>query len=56
MTLISYFREISGSRGMERNILYMIFMSVHSNPGWIITCRNEIMLIHVPYGQGSIGF
>ncbi|CAN4118954.1 unnamed protein product [Withania somnifera] len=56
MTLISCFGEISGSRGMERNILYLISKSVHSNPGWVITCRNDIMLIHVPHGQGSIGF
>ncbi|KAM3382987.1 hypothetical protein P3S68_008562 [Capsicum galapagoense] len=33
MTLISCFGEISGSRGMERNILYLISKSVHSNPG-----------------------
>jgi len=56
MTLISCFGEISGSRGMERNIFYLISKSVHSNPGWVITCRNDIMLIHVPHGQGSIGF
>ncbi|KAG5595199.1 hypothetical protein H5410_036431 [Solanum commersonii] len=54
MTLISYFGEISGSRGMERNIFYLISKFVHSNPGWVITCRNDIMLIHVPHGQGSI--
>nr|XP_033511553.1 putative ATP synthase protein YMF19 [Nicotiana tomentosiformis] len=53
MTLISYFGEISGSRGMERNILYLIFKSVHSNPGWVITCRNDIIN---PCCQGSIGF
>ena len=59
ITLISCFGEISGSRGMERNILYLISKSSYStssNPGWGITCRNDIMLIHVPHGQGSIGF
>ncbi|KAL3534695.1 hypothetical protein ACH5RR_003156 [Cinchona calisaya] len=49
MTLISCFGEISGSRGMERNIFYLISKSSYStssNPGWGITCRNDIMLIH----------
>ena len=58
-TLISCFGEISGSRGMERNILYFISKSSYStssNPGWGITCRNDIMLIHVLHGQGSIVF
>jgi F-type H+-transporting ATPase subunit b len=59
ITLISCFGEISGSRGMERNILYLISKSSYStssNPGWGITCRNDIMLIHVLHGQGSIVF
>nr|AUD38785.1 ATPase subunit 8 [Coptosapelta flavescens] len=59
ITLISCFGEISGSRGMERNIFYLISKSSYStssNPGWGITCRNDIMLIHVPHGQGSIAF
>jgi hypothetical protein len=59
ITLISCFGEISGSRGMERNIFYLISKSSYStssNPGWGITCKNDIMLIHVPHGQGSIGF
>ncbi|KAD5802881.1 hypothetical protein E3N88_14241 [Mikania micrantha] len=49
ITLISCFGEISGSRGMERNIFYLISKSSYStssNPGWGITCRNDIMLIH----------
>ena len=57
ITLISCFGEISGSRGMERNIFYLISKSSYgtaSNPGWAITCRNDIMLIHVPHGQGRI--
>ncbi|KAI3776155.1 hypothetical protein L1987_45923 [Smallanthus sonchifolius] len=40
-TLISCFGEISGSRGMERNIFYLISKSSYStssNPGWGITC------------------
>ncbi|KAG5581109.1 hypothetical protein H5410_051736 [Solanum commersonii] len=49
MTLISCFGEISGSRGMERNIFYLISKYVHSNPGWVITCRNDIMLIYFPH-------
>jgi hypothetical protein len=59
ITLISCFGEISGSRGMERNIFYLISKSSYStssNPGWGITCRNDIMLIHVLHGQGSIVF
>lgn len=59
ITLISCFGELSGSRGMERNIFYFISKSSYStssNPGWGITCRNDIMLIHVLHGQGSIGF
>ena len=58
-TWISCFGEISGSRGMERNIFYLISKSSYStssNPGWAITCRNDIMLIHVLHGQGSIVF
>ena len=57
ITLISCFGEISGSRGMERNIFYLISKSSYStssNPGWGITCRNDIMLIHVLHGQGKI--
>ena len=59
ITLISCFGEISGLRGMERNIFDLISKSSYStssNPGWVITCRNDIMLIHVPHGQGSIFF
>ncbi|KAM0053364.1 putative H(+)-transporting two-sector ATPase [Helianthus debilis subsp. tardiflorus] len=59
ITLNSCFGEISGSRGMEKNIFYLISKysySTSSNPGWGITCRNDIMLIHVPHGQGSISF
>ncbi|CAN0859704.1 Putative ATP synthase protein YMF19 [Linum grandiflorum] len=44
---------------MERNILYLIKKSSYgasSNPGWGITCRNDIMLIHVLHGQASIVF
>ncbi|KAG5621678.1 hypothetical protein H5410_006896 [Solanum commersonii] len=42
MTLISCFGKISGSRGMERNIFYLISKSVYSNPGWVITfCPKE---------------
>lgn len=56
ITLISCFGEISGSRFLERNILFYLIWksSPYSNPGWGITCRNDIMLIHVPHGQGSI--
>nr|YP_009045780.1 ATP synthase subunit 8 [Batis maritima]AIC83383.1 ATP synthase subunit 8 [Batis maritima] len=57
ISLISCFGEISGSRGIERNIFYFISKSSHStsyNTGWVITCRNDIMLIHVLHGQGRI--
>ncbi|XP_038975915.1 ATP synthase F0 subunit 8 (mitochondrion) [Phoenix dactylifera] len=56
ITLISCFGEISGSRGMERNILYLISKSSYNTSSSRITCRNDIMLIHVPHGQGSIVF
>nr|AUD38806.1 ATPase subunit 8 [Boholia sp. Bicknell 1561A] len=59
ITLISSFGEISASRRIEKNIFYWISKSSYSisfNPGWGITCRNDIMLIHVPHGQGSIAF
>ncbi|CAN6697982.1 unnamed protein product [Malus baccata var. baccata] len=48
--------KISGSRGMEKNILDLISKSSYStssNPGWVITCRNDIMLIHVPSVSSS---
>ena len=58
IALISCFGEISGSRGMERNILYFLSLSYRtcSSPGWKITCGNDIMLIHVLHFQGSIVF
>jgi hypothetical protein len=58
-TFLSCFGEISGSRGMERNILYLISKSSYStssSPSWGITCKNDIMLIHVLHGQGNIVF
>ena len=57
ITLISCFGEISGSRGMERNIFYLISKSVKGTgfkPGWGITCRNDIMLIHFLRSQGIV--
>nr|AKZ24620.1 ATPase subunit 8 [Cicuta maculata] len=54
--ILSCFGEISGSREIERNIFYLISKSSYStssNPGWGITCRNDITLIHVSYGQKS---
>nr|ANY30680.1 ATPase subunit 8 [Sagittaria latifolia] len=56
ITLISSFGEISGSRGMERNILYLISKSSEGISSSLFTCRNDMMLIHVPHGQGSIAF
>ena len=59
ITLISCFGEISGLRGMERNIFDLISKSSYStssNPGWVIACRNDIMLIHVLHGQRSLVF
>nr|BCT43308.1 ATPase subunit 8 [Musella lasiocarpa] len=55
-TFIESLGEISGSRGMERKILYLISKSSYNTSSSRITCRNDIMLIHVPHGQGSIGF
>nr|AKJ25422.1 ATP synthase F0 subunit 8 [Geranium brycei]AKM22487.1 ATPase subunit 8 [Geranium brycei] len=57
VTLISCFGEISASRGMERNIFYLILKlsySIFSNLGWVVACRNEIMLLHVLRSQGNI--
>nr|YP_009731004.1 ATPase subunit 8 [Epirixanthes elongata]QBB73157.1 ATPase subunit 8 [Epirixanthes elongata] len=53
---ISCFGEISGSRGMERTLFSMISKSSGTNPGWrnSLTCRNDIMLMYVPHGQGCI--
>ena len=56
MTFISSFGEISGSRGMQKNLLYWISKSPYRTYSSRITCRNEIMLMHVPHGQGSILF
>lgn len=59
ITFLSSFGEISVSRRMERNILYLISKSAYTTvfyPGWGIACRNDIMLIHVPHGQGSLVF
>nr|UTM92053.1 ATPase subunit 8 [Gastrodia dyeriana]WOC30379.1 ATPase subunit 8 [Gastrodia longistyla] len=52
--LISCFGEISGSRGIERNILYLISKSSYNTFSSRIACRNERMLILI--GQGSIFF
>nr|AVL84869.1 ATPase subunit 8 [Gastrodia elata]WOE91479.1 ATPase subunit 8 [Gastrodia elata] len=54
--LISCFGEISGSRGIERNILYLISKSSYAARPFSsrIACRNERMLILI--GQGSIFF
>ncbi|XBI67001.1 hypothetical protein VPH35_046434 [Triticum aestivum] len=54
ITLISDFGEISGSRGMERQILYLISKSSYNTSSSRITCWKNIMLTHVPHGQGSI--
>nr|ULQ69361.1 ATPase subunit 8 [Flagellaria indica] len=57
ITLISSFGEISGSRGMERKILYLISKSSYNTSESRKTCKNDIMLIHVPHSQGySISF
>nr|BCT43031.1 ATPase subunit 8 [Musa itinerans var. formosana] len=56
ITFIESLGEISGSRGMERKILHLISKSSYNTSYSRITCRNSIMLIHVPHGQGSIGF
>ena len=55
-SFISSFGEISGSRGMERKILYLIAKTSVQSSSSRITCRNSIMLIHVLHGQGSIVF
>lgn len=57
ITLTSSFGEISGSRGIERNIFYLIsktFRGTGFSPRWKITCRNEIILIHLLHAQGQI--
>lgn len=56
ITLISCFGEISGSRGIERNIRDFLSKSSYNTSSSRITCRNERMLIHVLHGQGSIFF
>ncbi|XP_062182066.1 putative ATP synthase protein YMF19 [Phragmites australis] len=54
ITLISDFGEISGSRGMERQILYLISKSSYNTSSNRITCWKNIMLTHVPHGQGPL--
>ena len=54
ITLISDFGEISGSRGMERQILYLISKSSYNTSSSRITCWKNIMLTHVPHGQGGL--
>nr|BCT42877.1 ATPase subunit 8 [Musa laterita]BCT42916.1 ATPase subunit 8 [Musa siamensis] len=54
ITFMESLGEISGSRGMERRIIYLISKSSYNTSSSRITCRNSIMLIHVPHGQGSI--
>nr|YP_010021924.1 ATP synthase F0 subunit 8 [Asparagus officinalis]QOL11747.1 ATP synthase F0 subunit 8 [Asparagus officinalis] len=54
ITLIYSFGEISGSREIERKILYLISKSSYQTYSSRITCGNEIMLIHLLHGQGSI--
>lgn len=52
-TFLSSFGEISGSRAMERKIFSLISKSSSSsNTG--LAYRNDIRLIHVLHGQGSI--
>lgn len=54
ITLLSDFGEISGSRGMERQIPYLISKSSYNTSSSRITCWKNIMLTHVLHGQGSI--
>nr|ULQ69743.1 ATP synthase subunit 8 [Mayaca fluviatilis] len=54
LSFISSFGEISGSRGMDQNILYLISKCSYNTSSSRIACRNDIMLIHVPHGRGSI--
>ena len=61
ITFLSFFGEISGSRGMERNIFYFLSNdSSYSTSNHLSfpvsfgsTCKNDRMLIHVPHGQSS---
>ena len=57
ISLMPCFGELSSSRGIEKNIFYLISKSSYStssNPGWGITCRNNIMLMHVLHGQTNL--
>ena len=54
ITLISDFSEISGSRGMESKIRYLISKSSYKISYSRITCWKNIMLTHVPHVNGSI--
>ncbi len=59
ITLISCFGEISASRRVEINFIYMIKKSrwsIYFNPGWRIACKNDRMLVHVARGQRRIAF
>nr|ULQ69815.1 ATP synthase subunit 8 [Paepalanthus alpinus] len=50
IAMIPSFGETSGSRSMDRKIFYLISKSSYNTR---ITCKNDIMLIHVPHGQGT---
>ncbi|KAI4993930.1 hypothetical protein ZWY2020_008243 [Hordeum vulgare] len=54
ITLIYDFSKISGSRAMERQILYLISKSSYNTSSNRITCWKNVMLTHVPHGEGSI--
>lgn len=55
-TLISSFGEISGSRGIERKILYLISKSSYQTSSTIPFCGNDeitlVIHIHLLHGQG----
>uniref|UniRef100_J3LLQ1 ATP synthase YMF19 uncharacterized C-terminal domain-containing protein n=1 Tax=Oryza brachyantha TaxID=4533 RepID=J3LLQ1_ORYBR len=50
ITLISDFGKISGSRGTEKQILYLISKSSYNTSSSRIICWEIIMLTHVPHG------
>lgn len=56
LTLISCFGEISGLRGIDKNILYLISKSSYNTSSSRITLRNDIILNHVLHSQRSIVF
>nr|YP_009493681.1 Atp8 [Codonopsis lanceolata]AWN57626.1 Atp8 [Codonopsis lanceolata] len=50
------FGEMSAGERMQEHLLYLLLVPSCASPmpGWVKTCRNDLMLMHILHGQGSI--